>query len=528
MIAQAQTRPLTTAQKTILGILTALLFASAVALAFGTNVQKPLDHDEHQFIASAALLAREGLLPYRDYAYFHMPNLLLVYATLFTVTDRLLLAARAFSTLCAALTLGTIFCLAFGLFRERHVLIRFLIAAGSVVFLLTNPLFTYTSGKAWNHDLPVLLTLLAFAFHIHGVQQGGSKRWVFASGLCIGLAAGARLSFALVVVPFLLTILLFPGRTRRQRLLVLPLSFGLGVVMGLLPALVLLALDPQAFLFGNLGYARYNTIYRQEMGFVEGDVSAIAMTFAGKLKYLARYVISAPGNLLLLLSWVFLALTMNAASLFRRRGPYHLALSLIVLLVPFLLAGSFAPTPVFFQYFYALVPFLILGCLYGVANLREQQWKVTWGLVLLVHVVLLAGAYGYKAYEEIATLFSPQEWLAVEAHEAGQEIDDIVGQGQVLTLAPLYPLEGETRIYEEFATGVFAWRVAPFVPEDERRRLGLVSETELPGLLSTRPPDAILAGFESGSEGPFIDYAEANSYQPFELSTGKTLWLLPR
>jgi hypothetical protein len=300
------------------------------------------------------------------------------------------------------------------------------------------------------------------------------------------------------------------------------------VVAGLLPALVLFALDPQATLFGNLGYARYNTIYRQEMGFVEGDVSVIAMTFAGKLKYLARYIISAPGNLLLLLSWVFLALTMNAANLVRRRGPYHLALSLLVLLVPFLLAGSFAPTPIFFQYLYAPVPFLVLGCLYGVANLKEQEWQVTWGLVLLAHVVVLAGAYGYKAYEQITTLFSPEEWLTVEAHEAGEEIGNLVGQGRVLTLAPLYPLEGGSRIYEEFATGVFAWRVGAFVPEEERQEIGLVSEAELPGLLSSRPPDAILAGFESRSESPFIDYAEANDYQPLELSTGNTLWLLPR
>src|SRR3954470_9477005 len=49
-------------------------------------MSKPLDHDEHQFIASGALLARRGLLPYRDYPYFHMPYLAGAYALLFRLS----------------------------------------------------------------------------------------------------------------------------------------------------------------------------------------------------------------------------------------------------------------------------------------------------------------------------------------------------------------------------------------------------------------------------------------------------------
>jgi hypothetical protein len=30
------------------------------------------------------------------------------------------------------------------------------------VWLLATPVFFYTSGRAWNHDLPMLLLLLAF------------------------------------------------------------------------------------------------------------------------------------------------------------------------------------------------------------------------------------------------------------------------------------------------------------------------------------------------------------------------------
>jgi hypothetical protein len=45
-----------------------------------------LNHDEHQFVAPSVLLLREGLLPYRDYPFFHTPNLVFVFAPLFAAS----------------------------------------------------------------------------------------------------------------------------------------------------------------------------------------------------------------------------------------------------------------------------------------------------------------------------------------------------------------------------------------------------------------------------------------------------------
>src|SRR3982751_2501664 len=52
-----------------------IVFLPLLLSLLGLSLFKRLDHDEHQFIASAALLARRGLLPYRDYPYFHMPHM---------------------------------------------------------------------------------------------------------------------------------------------------------------------------------------------------------------------------------------------------------------------------------------------------------------------------------------------------------------------------------------------------------------------------------------------------------------------
>ena len=49
-----------------------------------------------------------------------MPNLAFVYALIFTFTDRVLLAARVFSVVCAWSSLVLVFFIAFNLLRGRH------------------------------------------------------------------------------------------------------------------------------------------------------------------------------------------------------------------------------------------------------------------------------------------------------------------------------------------------------------------------------------------------------------------------
>jgi hypothetical protein len=169
----------------------------------------------------------------------------------------------------------------------------------------------------------------------------------------------------------------------------------------------------------------------------------------------------------------------------------------------------------------------VLGVLYGIGNLRIQDAGLKWSLALLVHVIILSSTYGARSYRDVEGLFTSGEWLPVKVHRLGVEIADAAGGGIVLTLAPIFPLEGGARIYEEFAAGPFAWRIAPFVPEGDRLEGGIVSETQLDALLRPKPPRGILVGYEGGLEQPFIRYAEENGYRALELTDGKTLWLPP-
>ena len=367
---------------------------------------------------------------------------------------------------------------------------------------MTNPIFTFTSGRAWNHDLMVLLGLAAFAVHAHGARRERPHRWVFVSGVLLGLAIGTRLSFAPAVVPFLIVMLLYPRVPGRHGRLALLCAFGGGVLVSLLPALVLFALAPKQFLFDNIGYAHFNTMYRQVMGHRR------AMTPLGKLLYL-KEVIGEPGNLLLLLSTICCVSSLEYAKMRAAAARYSDAMFLLML-IPFLTIGTLAPTPTWYPYLYVLLPFAVLGILHMVAAFADHEKQMKWGLRLGVPIALLSALYGLPSLGNPMLLFVPGEWFPTKIHRIGVEMKAAVGEGRVLTLAPIYPLEGGMVIYEEFAAGPFVWRVAPLVPEKRRGELGVISEPDLPDLLRRKPPRAVLIGFEGGLEGPLVSAAREN------------------
>ncbi len=169
------------------GMLFSLLFLAFVfALIFSLNMARGLNHDEQQFVTSGALLARSNLLPYQDYAYFHTPYLTYIYGFLFRDTTYYLLTACLFSILCSFGLLVTLYTLSLRLLRTESPLVRYALATGGTLLLLAAPIFTYTSGRAWNHDLPVLLLVWAWLAAFYGLQAGRPVFWQMISGALLG------------------------------------------------------------------------------------------------------------------------------------------------------------------------------------------------------------------------------------------------------------------------------------------------------------------------------------------------------
>jgi hypothetical protein len=329
------------------------------------------------------------------------------------------------------------------------------------------------------------------------------------------LAIGTRLSFAPAIAPFLGAIYLHPNRVSRETKLSLLLSFSFGMLVSMLPVLLTFTIAPKQFVFGNIGYAVYNTVYREQMGF------QTAMTIGNKFVYLAKMVIIQPGNLFLFSA--FLAFVSTNFINGREKIDGRFEIIFLISLVFFLLIGSFAPTPSWYQYFYAPVPFLVLGIVYAVASCDLGKGKRIMGLFALV--VIVSGVYGVSNYRHVDNLLRPNEWIPNKVHKAGMEIAAAAGKNRVLTLAPIFPLEGNAEVYKEFSTGSYAWRIAPLLPRNERKELGIVSKEDLSDFLKTKPPKAILVGDEGSLESPLLSYAREKGYKALELSNGMTLWL---
>ena len=95
----------------------------------------------------------------------------------------------------------------------------------------------HTDGLAWNHETSTLCALAALLLYLRGLS--GLRPTSFAlSGLLLGGAIGIRITFAPVVVPFLLSFWLSRSPVRRGQRLGGLLLWSLGMTVGVLPAIV--------------------------------------------------------------------------------------------------------------------------------------------------------------------------------------------------------------------------------------------------------------------------------------------------
>jgi hypothetical protein len=247
-----------TGRAAVAGIVLVVLFA----LLFGLNMRRGLNHDEHQFVGSAVLLARAGLLPYADFAYFHVPGQTLLNAAIFVIFDHYLLAARTLAVISSWLGLALILVsgLRFAPFAGGWARLGYALAG--VVALMASPIFVFTSGRAWNHDLPMLLALAAALTFLHasGYDRRAAGRlpscpacWLATTGVLLGLAAATRLSYAFLTPAFVLALWLTSGRPWRARLADSG-WLAVGGLVGLAPVWWALLVAPEGFLFGNVVY----------------------------------------------------------------------------------------------------------------------------------------------------------------------------------------------------------------------------------------------------------------------------------
>ena len=497
---------------TSLGVVLVVLFFRAM--------ERGLNHDEHQFLAPAVLLAREGLLPYRDFPLFHLPNLTFIYAGLAKLTPNIILAARLFSFGCVALLFLVLFVVAWRSQGREHSWLGLAAGMATVGLFACDPLFLRTAGKTWNHDLPSLLFVAAMLVVAYSARRPSQIPFAV-GGLLAGLAIGARLTFAPLTGGLFVAVFLL--RERPEEKIKSAIVFALGVMAALLPSAIMYLQSPDGFIFGNFQYPR---VALSDPG---NERIHKTITFWRKVRYLLKEIIlpdsddgKPTGSWALVLLWLLVALVPGFRFWKRREGSVICGLS--VLLLPFALAGAFAPSRYQNQHFYFLVVLFALGAAAGLGTVEGKRRLPALGLAMVL--ALVSAGLSYKEFPPAHPLPPVAKWHPIFAQKKARSVRELVGSGRVLTLAPTTALQAGLQIYPELAAAPFSWRSARLVPAARRASLHMLAPDDLADRLSSDPPAAIWTGVDDAwLERPFLEYAKKNGFRPVQLNRDETLWL---
>jgi len=490
-----------------------LVLAIAVVglvLLYARTMDRDLNHDEEQFLAPGALINRYGLLPWKDFSVFHLPNLTFAYAAADRLTGDLIFGARLISFLATSGVLLTVSVVA----ARKRCVFGVLGAFAIAGLFLGDPLALYTVGKAWNHEVPSACLLLGFGFLVAAAKK--DRLWLTAlAGAFGGLAMGCRLTFAPCLLGFALITWFFPGDLRRRftHLAILTLA----AVISLAPSWYFLATEREAFVFGNFEFNRLRLID------VENTRIQKTVTWWRKFRHFGKEIVRP--SWALFLCWGLIAVV-PAWRWLRTRREGSQSLAYLLLLFPFALIGCYMPTRYQYQHCYVLIPLLTLGCALAWPRISLAPEKKRLVLTIFASMVGALGWWTLGRNAELETVTQPEECFYSRHRSYGLEIRQHAPEGPILTLTPTFPLSAGLSIYPEFANGPFGWRSASFVEPARRARLHLVAPEDLPAFLAGRPPKAILTGVEDEElEKPLVEWAKTHGFQPVSLKRKRILWL---
>ena len=477
----------------------AVLAIAALLLAMSAAVW-PVNHDEGQYVAATALM-RDGL-PYRDFAYLQTPLQPFVLQPLSLLPAGWLLAASRLANVLFASASLLLIALASKRWAPTWAV------AASVAALACSQPFLFAASVARNDALPMMLLAGAVAVLVPAVDSARTRAGPFVlGGLLLGLATSAKISFALVGAGAFLFLLI----TSRRRHWLSISFFVLGGVAGLLPMLVMAALEPQRFFFDVF---TYSLAAPQQWWSLVGE--GHRLNVMGKFSDLTKLALRGAIIPALLITLVD-----------RKRGDVCLFLDLMIVGG---LIGAYLPDPAFPQYLVPVLPPLFARLAIALGHTRSV-WR--W----LALLMLLAGSiYGLTRplkYARQSASGGPELGQAVQQ---GRMTARLARGGTVVTLASERVAGSDVVLDPGFVTGPFLFRTHGWLAADALQ-LGLSPNWQRLTYLDHRPPAAILVGGEPDAKPPLhpqgldhhlSEWARAHGYRAVALpGDGFTLFLRP-
>jgi len=484
-------------------IIAGILLAILSLVIFGNSMTKPVGRDEHMYCTGGVLMAG-GKAIYEDFSYpTQLPYHPLLYAVLFEGlnTTHYLLVGRFVSVVADILVMLCIFGIYRLAFGNNSVWGTALGLCAAVLYVF-NPAVEYSNGHAWNNDVVICCVAISlFLFARIDMKRTTSRFHVAAIGALLTLATFMRSTTVLAGLLFFAALLSLPAASIKERMKnILPFFIAAGLAL-IYPVFVI-ARAPRAFSVNLFRIHILNSQWLHQVGIVHD-----------KLRLTLAYL-TLPGYFVLLIIAVYLIIT-----LLWLRGRIRISNGRTALLSMSLTAVFFAvalslPT-IWRQYFAPPVPFLLCSFAFPLAWLREVSGRnapkapIKVGVVLVGVCAFASWATGMSTSEKIIACFRPDNWVPMQVHRTAEDIAKNTREPKlILTLAPLFALEGGCDIYPELSAGTFTYRIGNLMSETNRRITQTAGPEEIPRLVEEHPPSAVIVGAEppyfSSLEEPLV------------------------
>lgn len=497
----AASRFLAPARSPPVGLADVALAVSPALVFVPAALTRYVDGDEGSYVL-VAKLAFDGRIPYHDFLHTQMPLLPYVVGAWSTIFGESWYAARLlFAVLAVALGVLLYMHLA-----RRHG--RVLAAAGVAAYALSDlAVGSFTPVKT--QGLSAFLLFAAFVA-IDRAAPMSHARWL-AGFFLLGLAIDVRLLFVAAIPAFVWALLRVTSAGERGRALG---AAAAGLALGLAPSIALFAVDPDRFVFGNLGAHATRT----EAGLV-GDLRqkvVLAESMLGVSQYLLAVLAAA--------------LAVVALPMLGRGLPLSVLVAGPIVLV------SFLPTPAYDSYFSVAVPFAVVAAVELAAAVRDRVQLVgdaplarvlasLGGGVLAAYFVLgVIGLYGW-----LRGSGQPGDFRISQIERVSAIVDENTRPGDaVVSSWPGY-LFGTHAVPLAGLESDFAPHDAARLSPEEAVRYHLLTADGVEAAIRSRETRLVVARPWHG-QGPLPDYrgaAERAGYRVAADVGGARIYVLP-
>lgn len=473
----------------VIAVILILICLSLSILA--NSMTKSIGRDEQRFCAAGVLIA-QGKIIYRDFPYVaHMPYHPLLYAFFFKMfnTTHYLLIGRIISSICDILIVlcivGTYRCV-FASFKLEGLLF----GLAAAILYIFNPLVDYANGFAWNHDVVMLCVVLAFWLFISTdlKKEPGYLR-IALIGAVLAFTSFMRITTVLVQLLFFLVLIIQSAGPAKQRIKT-ALAFIIATVAVSIWPVWIIALAPRAFFLNLFRIPVLNGKWLHQMRMVHNKLD------------LTLSSIATPGYFVLIVIAIYLCVI-----IIRQRSKLTISNKVNLLLAPLLtlmfIIIALIPPTMWRQYLAMPVPFLIISFAYPLFYLRKLAQQTgssehfNIASILVAICVFVAAVSFPDVPARVPALFKPQTWVPIQLHKISEDIaEKTKSPKQVLTLAPLYALEGGCDIYPQLASSPFVYRIADLMTSSELKTVKAVGPKTLQELIKDSPPSAVILGVE--------------------------------